>query len=395
MRSRAARLLLVDRAGEPLGALPPLAIDVPWWQEVEPVVRCAREVFAVDLTVLRLLAVEGDRDGAALVTYLAEAAERPAEAEPWPPAVSLDDHPLRLPYARPGGPARDLAWVDAVLAERGLLRTAAHQVRTWNLSSIWRIGCGDRRLWLKVVPPFFAHEGAVLDALPPGTAPRLVARDGLRTLMEECAGPDQYDATGPIVAAMIDALVAFQVGEAGRGNAWLRRGVPDGRVPTLQEPLGSVVRRHADLLDRGERAALDRLVSDVPRIDAEVTSCGVPDTLVHGDFHRGNVRGEVGALTLLDWGDSFVGHPLFDAAAFVARLPASEVQAARERWRAQWAAAVPGSDPARAAALLDPLAVARGALVYQGFLDQIEPSEHPYHEGDPLRALRDAAALLR
>ena len=37
----------------------------------------------------------------------------------------------------------------------------------------------------------------------------------------------------------------------------------------------------------------------------------------------------------------------------------------------------------RAASLIAPLAAARQALIYQGFLDAIEPSERPYHAADP------------
>jgi Ser/Thr protein kinase RdoA (MazF antagonist) len=397
VRPRTARLFLVDPTGVPLGVLPPLPVDVPWWQEVGPVVAAARDRFGVEVVVLRLLRVEDPGDGRLLVSYLAEATERPRAADPWA-GDEIADHPLRRSYAQPGGPARDLAWVDSVLAEQGLARTAAVQVKTWNLSSVWRITCTGRHLWLKVVPPFFAHEPAVLEALAGAPAPRLLAaerHDGQRMLMEECPGPDLFEATGPLVPAMIDVLVDLQVREAGRAAEWLARGVPDGRLATFQERLGAAVRRHAAQLEPEELRVLDQLVAGLPRRCAEVEATGLPDTLVHGDFHRGNVRGALGGLRLLDWGDSFVGHPLFDQWAFTGRLPATEVPAARERWRTRWEAAVPGSDPARAAALLAPLAVAFGALVYQRFLDHIEPSEHPYHDGDPLRALQSAAALLR
>ena len=42
----------------------------------------------------------------------------------------------------------------------------------------------------------------------------------------------------------------------------------------------------------------------------------------------------------------------------------------------------PAADPERAAELIAPIAALLGALVYQGFLDGIEPSERPYHEAD-------------
>jgi hypothetical protein len=47
----------------------------------------------------------------------------------------------------------------------------------------------------------------------------------------------------------------------------------------------------------------------------------------------------------------------------------------------------------RAEDLIAPLAAARQALIYQTFLDAIEPSEHPYHAGDPAPWLARAVDL--
>ncbi len=64
-------------------------------------------------------------------------------------------------------------------------------------------------------------------------------------------------------------------------------------------------------------------------------------------------------------------------------------------WLAHWREAVPGSDPARALTLLAPIAAARQAVIYRGFLDNIEPAEHPYHAADPVDWLSRTAALVR
>ena len=69
--------------------------------------------------------------------------------------------------------------------------------------------------------------------------------------------------------------------------------------------------------------------------------------------------------------------------------------AARRRWADQWRRRIPGSDPERAASLIVPIAAARQALIYQGFLDRIEPSEHSYHRADPADWLARTAALAR
>jgi hypothetical protein len=55
--------------------------------------------------------------------------------------------------------------------------------------------------------------------------------------------------------------------------------------------------------------------------------------------------------------------------------------------------AVPGSDPERAATFLAPIAAARQAVIYQEFLDAIEPSEHSSHRQDPADWLARTAAL--
>ena len=119
----------------------------------------------------------------------------------------------------------------------------------------------------------------------------------------------------------------------------------------------------------------------------------MPDTLVHGDFHPGNLVGgcDGAPLVLLDWGDCGVGHPLLDQAAFTARLATDDRAAVTAAWAELWRAAVPGCEPERAAALLAPIAALRQAGVYRMFLDGIEPDEYVYHLNDPARWLVEAA----
>ena len=113
-KPRTAELVLVTPNGRPVGRLPAVPVATPWWQDVEPVVRAARDHHGVDVTILRLLGAELEQPHGGRVTYLAEVAE-PVSAQPW--IGVLDDHPRRHAFARPGGPAADLAWARAILAE--------------------------------------------------------------------------------------------------------------------------------------------------------------------------------------------------------------------------------------------------------------------------------------
>ncbi|HEY0444136.1 MAG TPA: hypothetical protein VGC90_07940, partial [Candidatus Limnocylindrales bacterium] len=153
---RDVTLVLVTSDGRVIGALPEFRVPVAWWPDAEAVVAAARERFGVEVTILRLLRAERPSPPGGAVTYLAEVSlPLPAgfAAERW--NGTLDEQSLRQSWARPGGPAGDLAWADSVLRDRGLERAGeAQQIRTWNLSALWRLPLRDDVAWLKVVPPF-------------------------------------------------------------------------------------------------------------------------------------------------------------------------------------------------------------------------------------------------
>jgi hypothetical protein len=391
---RSARLVLVDRDGVVLGALPTVAVETPWWQDTEPVVRAVRERFGLEVVVLRLLDADGAQPAGGAVTYVAQTGGAPpAELEPW--SGELPDHHLRMAWARPGGPAADLRWADDVLASLGIARVEpARQARTWNLSSLWRLPTDTGDVWLKHVPSFFAHEGALLAELQGRPVPTLLGHEHGRILMRGIPGDDQYDAQEELLRAMIALLVDVQRAWVGSTDELLKLHLPDWRPPALTVGIADVVDRTAAELPKDQRDRLGAFVAALDDRFAEIATCGVPDTLVHGDFHAGNVRGVPGHLVLLDWGDSGVGNPLLDQPAFFAPLDDAQIPPLRELWSREWTSSAPGSDPQRAGDLLRPVAAARQAVIYRRFLDNIEPSERRYHQRDPALWLGFTAEIL-
>lgn len=402
MPPRRATLALVTPRGEPIGRLPEVPVGTRWWPDVQAVVDAVREAYGIEVVVLRMLDSERPRPHGGLVTYLAETsvplARVPlAQAALLPFDVALDEQPLRLRWAKPGGPDADLAWAEEVLAARRIERGGpAEQMRSWNLSSIWRLPLADgTSAWLKVVPPFFAHEGDMLRRLQSNAVPRLLGHDGDRVLLADVEGDDQYGAAEPELLGMVAMLVELQAAWVGRVDDLLRIGPPDWRGPALTAKVAGVVARRAGEISSGDAASLRAFVDGLADRFAAIDACGVPDTLVHGDYHPGNVRGAPGRLTMLDWGDTGVGNPLLDLPAFVEASPAASVDRIRSVWLDAWRAAVPGSDPARAAELIAPVAAARLALIYQAFVDSIEPVERRHHDADALEWLARTAALVR
>ena len=379
--NRVVTLVACDEKATVLGQLEPFTVGTPWWQDMGPVHHCHPE-----LTVLRLL--DGVPARGAIVgghvRYLAEAgAGTPAFAPVSDCDVVVADHPLRMPWARPGGPAADVAWASGLVERTG----RAVQHRTWNLSAIWSVPTARGRAWLKCVPGFFGHEGALLGLLAGPGVPQLIGAAGHRLLLRAMGGRDGHDATVEETFPLIDSLVDLQRRTVPRVPELLAAGVPDARWPVLVHELAALVARLAPHDTR-----LLRLVDTAGDRAKAIDECGLPDALVHGDAHPGNARLGTEPPVWFDWGDSRVGNPLLDLA--VLENAPDRRQFLEQHWLAAWSRAVPGSEPGRAWKLLRPLAVLRTALVYQTFLDNIEPSEQVYHLGDVGPALELAAALV-
>jgi hypothetical protein len=386
-------LVLVDDAGRALGVLPSFEASVPWWMDTTAIADGARAHHGADVAVLRILTADRPKQPGGTVVYAAQAAD--AETLPLKPvpddlrALAETDHPLRADYARPGGPLATVAWATDELgrAGRGPV-TAARQQRTWNLSSIWRLDTATGPAWIKEVPPFFGHEPAVLrwlvDHGHAALAPSVIATDGRRMLLDHIPGEDLYGTNGSIRHAIAADMHAIQV--TATVDTLLAIGLPDRRDLTAR--LTEVIQSSSLADDPRLRGLVDGLAERL----AQVASCGLPDTLVHGDLHPGNVIGTAdGRRVILDWGDSVVGNPALDIVRLTDGLPYDEAASIQREWSGWWREAVPGCDPDRAITLLRPLIEVYYASIYADFLRGIEPSEHPYHREDVPDCLGRAA----
>jgi phosphotransferase family enzyme len=404
--TRTVTVVLLDRAGALLGALEPFELALPWWQEVSDVDLAVRRRFALHVSVLRLLDAERRHPPGGAVSYLAQlmapetldASERGQLRAVSPELArrALEPHPLRALWAEPGGPAHSLEWAGRELAALGLGElVSAQQQRAWNLSMISRLTSGpggEHVTWLKQLPPFLAREAAVLRWLGqrvPGSAPPLLAADSAgRQLLGDVPGSDRYDTDVSERARFAELLHVVQRTAAKAQDELAGVVVPDRRGAALARFIRHWLEQSGVDLTPA-RALLDTLDERVSALGR----CGLADSLVHGDFHPGNVRSDGERAAILDWGDAFVGHPSFD----IVRLcdGCDEADSARlvAEWCARWRALRPGSEPERAVQLVRPLAALQGAAVYASFVAQIEPSEHKFHADDVPAMIERAAAL--
>ena len=359
----------------------------------------------------RARALRGRRDGpappraerrchrtAAAVTYLAEVdPDVDPAASPSSRGLPAGRRPTcGMPWARPGWTRRGPRLGGRRRSRGGGCAPAApRQVRSWNLSSLWRLPLADgRRRGSRSSRRSSPTRAPILERLRPArpAAPRRATARGscspssrARTVRRAArrAARDGRRSRG-LQAAWVGA--SRRAARARAARLARRRPYRGHRRASSTAPAATRAPTAADAL-----AALRRRAC--PRASPRSTRCGLPDTLVHGDFHPGNVRGDGERLVLLDWGDCGIGHPLLDQPAFLDGS-AGASPPVRDALARPLARARPGPTRTgrRAAA---PVAAARQALIYQMFLDGIEPSEQPYHRHDVPDWLRRTAALVR
>jgi hypothetical protein len=397
---RVASLVLVSPARELLGMLPPLELTGPFWPESADVVAEVAARFQARVVVLRMLRADPSLNSGGHVCYLAELSSGEPSTPLLPVPEELRERALsrdrkRMPWAEVGGPARSLEWASAALEASGQSSFVAVQQRTWNLSTIWRLqtaSANDASIWLKQVPHFMGYEGRVLgwlNRVAPGAAPTLLAADDSgRSLLDHVQGDDLYGAPVALRQLISKQLHVIQSASAEAVAELLALGVPDLRG----------LRRAADIRQKlaawcPDYPGLEAILSSLDEQLERLEECGLPATLVHSDNHPGNARGSAQGVTLLDWGEAFVGNPVTDLLGLIGGLSAAEAAPLVASWCAGWKSVAPRSKPELALELAPFISALHGAATYAHFLQQIEESEWPYHREDVPRGLKAAAEL--
>ncbi len=338
-----------------------------WFPDVDAPVRALREQLGIEACVLSCL---DDRQGQ--TAYLmVSVGSIPPEAR-W--VASFDDplvakaraqlalpadSPVTPAWTRPGWYDETMPWIDEQLSLAGTPRTGVPaQVRSWGLSNVLRCPTAKGEVYFKALahsstirparadalPLLFAHEPLLLQGLSaarPGEVPAPLAIDEKRAWM---LLPD----LGPPLAQQQDVSLWI---DSLRGHARLQRSfadqpdrllsftcvdrrlaVLDGEIDRLFGPNPATER-----LGPGERAKLPRRAEQLRAAISELAAIGVPETLLHGDLHPGNLAVRDGKVLAFDWTDAAVSHPFLDLVTFVdKRSPNSADPRVKDAYLAEW-----------------------------------------------------------
>ncbi len=220
-------------------------------------------------------------------------------------------------------------WAESTLAEQGIAVTGSLEpVRAMPWSQVGRYPTQQGFIYFKQMAPLFAREPIVLAFLnaQDATVPRLIAHNSaLHCFMMHDAGQplrpllkERYDAA--IVCRALEVCAEIQQQAVPHVQTLLASGVADWRLMRLPDllthVLADVALMQAESLELTERAALRAALPKLAALCTDLTDCGIPETLEHGDFHDNNfMRQANGALIINDWGDASISHPFFSLAS--------------------------------------------------------------------------------
>ena len=309
--------------------------------------------------------------------------------------------PQRVPWAVAGWYERACEWIQQQLAEaRRGPATEVVQHRHWGISSVMRVETPGGRMWFKALFGHFRHEPAVTAALAelaPGATAAVVAWDASQgwLLMADIPGDTAPDEHGHRVA--FERLVQLQAAARGREADLVASGC--ARRPLLELPAQLAEALDDPILsewlavdDARKVEVVDWLVQAIRRIE----QLDLPDVLVHGDLHPGNVRVVGDRLVLFDWSDAAITKPFVDVITWATWLPhdAAARDALWQSFADAWSDVLPAASWRALRPMLEGVAGAYHVVSYAGIVRALEPVRRAEHGGGLAEFFRflDAAA---
>ncbi|GAB2595773.1 aminoglycoside phosphotransferase family protein [Kribbella endophytica] len=381
--------------------LPRIELDGEhWFPDVNAVVRGYAEQLGIEAYVLECLDTEGP-------AYLMVAVGNiPADAQ-W---AAADDDPLvdalliaaarkqlALPpgapltpaWTRPDWYADALPWIDQHLDRTG----PPEQVRSWGLSNVFRIPAPTGTVYFKAIthastvvpahsdalPLLFAHEPAFLRQLSaerPGLVVEPIAVDEQRAwmLLPDLGEPLAEQTDAALWTEALTSHARLQRSYADTPEALLAMSCFDRRLDRLALDLPRVLGPNAltGELAEEERDRLPGRAKALQDAIAELTSIGVPETLLHGDLHPRNVAVRDDKALAFDWTDAALAHPFLDLVTFVeGRSPLSRDPRVIDAYLAEWEDYAPLSDLRRALDLAGEVGELYQAVTYLHLVDNL------------------------
>jgi hypothetical protein len=313
----------------------------------------------------------------------------------------------RMPWWREGWLDQATGWIEAQLAALGMpLTGSVIQVQSGSISCILRTNTAGGAIYFKATAnlPLFVNEPVMMAALAqrhPDLIPAPLCFDPVRRwmLLPDFGQPVRDSGTLAARQDMLRIFGGIQRESIAHVEELLALGCLDRRLQRLPEMAANLAGDTPLLIDLTEpeiaqfRAALPKLAAMCLALGA----CGVPETLVHGDLHLGNVALRDGKYIFFDWTDTCITHPFFDLLSIFDDEDRTAEAQLRDEYLRVWEGHTSRELLLEAWALAQPLSDLHQAISYQHILNGLEPlargdfrSSLPFY----IRKMLKAAELL-
>jgi hypothetical protein len=233
------------------------------------------------------------------------------------------------PWTRDGWFEEASAWIHTQLQRQELAVTGPiEQTRSWFISSLLRVPTTTGEVYFKAVPQADVHEPLLtqwLSAQYSTLVPQVLAvHEEQRWLLTKAVAGEKMppDANAldylPRWKTLLQTYALMQRDIASHIEKLLALGCYDWRLESLAERIDPFLAELPVLLQgarnpltKEEQDHLLRLAPHLKSACVELAHMGIPASVHHGDFHRGNIIVHETGCILLDWA-GFIGvtHPL-------------------------------------------------------------------------------------
>ena len=303
--------------------------------------------------------------------------------------------PLRPLWAKPGWMDDTSGWIDASLAQSNYQKAIALEyIRNWSLSCVLKLQTPEGNVYFKessIHPPLFCNEPKVtrtLATLFPQHIPTIIAADDQhhRMILEDFGHAVGHKISFKEKKDIYSLFVNIQIQSIQHQEQLLTAGCLDRRLDILQSQIDPLVNAEETLsaLSATEMDQLQGLAPTLKRLCSQLADYNIPETLVHGDLHLGNVALFREHYLFFDWTDSCIAHPFFDLFEFCLSGKKTPLGRLRYLWQQnakqklqngylnQWQSYESAERLLEAWAIAKPLCLLHHSVTYQSLLHSLE-----------------------
>jgi phosphotransferase family enzyme len=273
--------------------------------------------------------------------------------------------PLRPPWARRGWFAIAEHWIQEQLACLNYAIVApVQQLRTWSISCVLRVPTTNGNVYFKVIPTsfmqkntpisysdtrgilplLFTHEPMLIQSLAawyPQNMPRLLAMERERywMLLADFGTELYHHPNKTAWEKTLEVYSQMQVAASQRIDSLFAVGCLDRHLHILATQIDPLL-NDEDVLADLKRSEIEQLRvhgSQLKTMCRRLENYAIPQTLVHGDLHSGNIAVQNDNYIYFDWTDCCVAHPFFDVLTFLENVddPVERIRL-RDTYLVQW-----------------------------------------------------------